>query len=109
VAAYAHALDALGDPTRRSILDLLRAGPRSVGELASDLPVTRPAVSQHLKVLGEARLVTHEKAGTRHIYRLDADGLQDARAWLEAFWSQALAELKAAAEADNPDEGESNG
>ena len=70
-----HPLDALGDPTRRQIFELLRSGPRSVGDLADDLPVTRPAVSQHLRVLEEARLVTHRKNGTRHLYELDSAGV----------------------------------
>jgi DNA-binding transcriptional ArsR family regulator len=92
------ALDALGDATRREIMERLRGGPRPVGEIAADLPVSRPAVSQHLRVLKEAGLVTERKEGTRRIYRLDPDGLKDLRAYLDSFWEQALAGFKAAAE-----------
>jgi DNA-binding transcriptional ArsR family regulator len=91
-------LDALGDPTRRSILELLREGSKSVQELADRLPVTRPAVSQHLRVLTDARLVTHERAGTRRIYGLQRDGLEDLRGYLDAFWREALTGIKAVAE-----------
>ena len=93
-----HPLDALGDPTRRHIFELLRAGPRSVGELAGDLPVSRPAVSQHLRVLEDARLVTHRKNGTRHLYELDSAGVAVLRDWVDGFWNEALARFKAAAE-----------
>jgi DNA-binding transcriptional ArsR family regulator len=96
--AYAHALQALGDPTRRSVLEELRAGPRAVGEIAARLPVSRPAVSQHLRVLKEAGLVTERKDGTRHLYRVDPDGLAEVREYLEGFWEEALANFKAAAE-----------
>lgn len=91
-------LDALGDPTRRSILELLQDGPRSVQEIADALPVTRSAVSQHLRVLKEAQLVRDRPLGTRRLYSLATEGLEDARAYLDAFWRQALAELKSAAE-----------
>lgn len=87
-------LAVLGDDTRRSIFELLAAGPRSVGELASELPVSRPAVSQHLKVLKEAGLVSDRALGTRRIYQLNPDGLADLRAYLDRFWSQALASFK---------------
>lgn len=93
-----HPLDALGDPTRRQIFELLRSGPRSVGELAGDLPVSRPAVSQHLRVLADARLVTHRKDGTRHLYELDSAGVGVLRDWVDGFWTEALARFKAAAE-----------
>ena len=93
-----HPLDALGDPTRRQIFELLRPGPRSVGELAGDLPVSRPAVSQHLRVLEDARLVTHRKSGTRHLYELDSAGVGVLRDWVDGFWNEALARFKAAAE-----------
>ena len=96
--ANGHPLDALGDPTRRHIFELLRAGPRSVGELAGDLPVSRPAVSQHLRVLEDARLVTHRKNGTRHLYELDSAGVAVLRDWVDGFWNEALARFKAAAE-----------
>jgi DNA-binding transcriptional ArsR family regulator len=84
-------LDALGDPTRRAILETLRrGGPSSVGGLAERIPVSRPAISQHLKVLGAVGLVDHESRGTRNIYRVDRTGLDDLRAWLDQFWSEAL-------------------
>ena len=93
---------ALGDPTRRAIFERLAERPRPVGELARELPVSRPAVSQHLKVLKEARLVVDQPAGNRRIYRLDPDGVGALRADLERFWSKALAAYKAAVE--QPDE-----
>ncbi len=93
-----HPLDALGDPTRRQIFELLRSGPRSVGDLAGDLPVSRPAVSQHLRVLEGARLVTHRKNGTRHLYELDSAGVGVLRDWVDGFWTEALARFKATAE-----------
>ena len=95
---YGHPLDALGDPTRRRIFELLRSGPRSVGELAAGLPVTRPAVSQHLRVLEDVGLVTHQRNGTRNVYQLDSAGVSVLRNWVDAFWSEALASFKAAAE-----------
>jgi DNA-binding transcriptional ArsR family regulator len=82
--------DALGDPTRREILDRLRQGPSSVGALADALPVSRPAVSQHLKVLTTAGLVGHRQDGTRHVYHLDPAGLDALRTWLDGFWQDAL-------------------
>jgi DNA-binding transcriptional ArsR family regulator len=85
---------ALGDPTRRAIFERLADRPCAVGELARQLPVSRPAVSQHLKVLKDARLVTDRPAGTRRIYRLDPDGLGAVRADLDRFWSRALATYK---------------
>jgi DNA-binding transcriptional ArsR family regulator len=99
VKTYAHPLDALGDPTRRHVFELLAGGPRSVGELAAELPVSRPAVSQHLRVLESAGLVTHRREGTRHLYELDRPGVVALRAWLDGFWNEALARFKAAAEA----------
>ncbi len=89
---------ALGDPTRRAIFERLAEHPRAVGELASELPVSRPAVSQHLKVLKAAGLVVDRPAGNRRIYQLDPDGVRDLRAQLDRFWTQALAAFKAAAE-----------
>jgi DNA-binding transcriptional ArsR family regulator len=89
---------ALGDPTRRAIFERLGAGPRAVGELADELPVSRPAVSQHLKVLKEARLVADQQVGTRRIYRVDPDGLRRLRGYLDHFWDQALAGYKTAVE-----------
>jgi DNA-binding transcriptional ArsR family regulator len=83
-------LDALGDWTRRQIFEALRKGPRSVGDLAGDLPVSRPAVSQHLRVLKEAGLVLDRKDGTRRIYSVDPQGLTDIRAYFDSFWDEAL-------------------
>ncbi|MGH3133600.1 MAG: ArsR/SmtB family transcription factor [Gaiellaceae bacterium] len=91
-------MDALGDPTRRRVFELLRRGPRSVGDLAAELPVSRPAVSQHLRVLETAGLVTHRRMGTRHLYEVDGNGVVELRAWVEGFWDEALARFKAAAE-----------
>lgn len=81
---------ALTDPTRRAVFERLRHGPRPVGEIARGLPVTRPAVSQHLKVLKEAGLVDDRSEGTRRIYRIDPNGLGAMRAWLDQFWDSAL-------------------
>lgn len=89
---------ALGDQTRRSIFEHLADRPQAVGELASELPVTRPAVSQHLKVLKEAGLVIDRQAGTRRIYQLDPEGVGALRAYLDQFWNRALAAFKAAVE-----------
>ena len=91
-------LNALGDPTRRAIFERLADGPRAVGELAGELPVSRPAVSQHLRVLKEARLVVDRQVGTRRIYQLDPDGLERLRAYLDHFWDQALAGYRSAVE-----------
>src|SRR5437588_7794577 len=96
--AYAMAMEALGDATRREIMERLRRGPRPVGELAAELPVSRPAVSQHLRVLKEAGLVTERKNGTRRIYRVEPEAIADLRAYLDSFWEQALAGFKEAAE-----------
>lgn len=95
---YARALDALGDPTRRAILELLRDGPRPVGELAGALPVSRPAVSQHLAVLKAAGLVSDRAAGRRRLYAVDPAGLDALRAYLEGLWGQALASYRRAVE-----------
>jgi DNA-binding transcriptional ArsR family regulator len=91
-------LGALGDPTRRAIFERLAERPQAVGELARELPVSRPAVSQHLKVLKDAGLVIDRPAGARRIYQLDPDGVGDLRADLDQFWSQALAAYKEAVE-----------
>ena len=93
-------MDALGDPTRRAIFERLRSGPRAVGELADELPVSRPAVSQHLRVLKEAGLVTERRNGTRRLYRVDPDGVGELRDYFDAFWNEALAAFKAAAESE---------
>jgi DNA-binding transcriptional ArsR family regulator len=90
----------LGDGTRRRILELLRDGPLAVGELVRELPVSQPAVSQHLKVLKRAGLVSDRPVGARRVYQLAPEGLADLQAYLQAFWSQALAGLKEAAERD---------
>ena len=89
---------ALGDPTRKAIFERLSDRPSAVVELANELPVSRPAVSQHLKVLKEAGLVTAQPVGTRRIYRVDPDGLAALRADLERFWGKALAAYKAVVE-----------
>jgi DNA-binding transcriptional ArsR family regulator len=89
---------ALGDPTRRAIFERLADRPRGVSELASELPVSRPAVSQHLKVLKDAGLVRDRRAGKQRIYRLDPDGLGTLRADLERYWNKALAAYKTAVE-----------
>jgi DNA-binding transcriptional ArsR family regulator len=106
VATYqADGWTALGDPTRRAIFERIAEHPRAVGELASELPVSRPAVSQHLRVLKEAGLVIDRSAGNRRIYRLDPDGLAALRADLERFWGKALAAYKATVEeVDQPTE-----
>jgi DNA-binding transcriptional ArsR family regulator len=91
-------LTALGDPTRRAIFERLAEGPCAVGELAGELPVSRPAVSQHLKVLKDAGLVIDRPAGTRRIYQLDPDGVGALRAYLDRFWNQSLAAFKTAVE-----------
>jgi DNA-binding transcriptional ArsR family regulator len=94
-----HALTALADPTRRRIFERLRAGPRPVGQLAKGLPVSRPAVSQHLKVLKEAGLVTDHPEGASRVYAIDPKGLAQMRRWLDQFWDDELAAFKAEAEA----------
>jgi DNA-binding transcriptional ArsR family regulator len=91
-------MDALGDRTRRAIFEMLRNGPLAVGEIAGELPVSRPAVSQHLRVLKEAGLVTERRNGTRRIYRVDPDGVATLRAYFDEFWNEALAAFKEAAE-----------
>ncbi len=92
------AFAALADPTRRQIFERLAERPRAVGELAEGLPVSRPAVSQHLKVLSEARLVSPRTAGTRRIYELDPQGLEGLRDYLDGFWNRSLAAFKRTAE-----------
>ena len=97
--AYANDMwAALGDPTRRAIFESLVEQPRAVSELAERLPVSRPAVSQHLKVLAGAGLVRHRRAGKRHVYHVDPEGLAALRAQLDRFWSQSLAGFKAVVE-----------
>jgi len=91
-------MNALGDPTRRAVYERLRLGPRSVGEIADGLPVSRPAVSQHLRVLKEAGLVEERREGTKRIYTLAPQGLVELRAYFDRFWSQALDAYKEAVE-----------
>ena len=97
VTHHVHPLDALGNALRRDILRELQAGPRSVGELASGLPVSRPAVSQHLRVLKEAGLVSVAKDGTRRVYRIEPDGLLRVRDYFDGFWADALERFREAA------------
>ena len=92
--AYGTALQCLSDPTRRQVFERLRAGPRSVGALARGLPVSRLAVSQHLKALQTAGLVAHRSEGTRNVYYIDPHGLGELRRWLDGFWSDALESFK---------------
>ena len=97
--AYANAaFAALADPTRRQVFERLGSGGKSVGELARGMPVSRPAVSQHLKVLKEAGLVSDEAEGARRVYHIDPNGLGALRAWLDQFWGLALEAFKAEAE-----------
>jgi DNA-binding transcriptional ArsR family regulator len=98
VTTYQNGFSALGDPTRRRIFERLARGPTAVGDLAEDLPVSRPAVSQHLRVLKDAGLVTHERRGSRRLYSLDPDGVSRMRAYLDRFWNDALDAFKRAAE-----------
>ena len=95
---YESALLALADPTRRQVFEHLRTGPRAVGEIAAEMPVSRPAVSQHLKVLKEAGLVLDEAQGTRRVYYIDPKGLGALRSWLDQFWDTALEAFKAEVE-----------
>jgi DNA-binding transcriptional ArsR family regulator len=95
---YDTALSALADPTRRLVFERLKAGPQSVGAIARGLPVSRPAVSQHLKVLKEAGLVTDRPEGTRRVYAVDPQGLGALRGWLDQFWDQALTAFQAEVE-----------
>ncbi len=98
--AYAKALMALADPTRRAVFERLRAGPRTVGEIAEGLPVSRPAVSQHLRVLEGAKLVGARREGTRRIYRVDQAGLALLRSYLDSFWTDVLEAFRLEAEAE---------
>jgi len=105
VETYEAILDALGDRTRRQIVQRLRAGPSSVGELAAALPVSRPAVSQHLTVLRRSGLVSYSELGTRNLYRLDPAGLIELRAWLDSFWEAALDRYAQRIREDSADRG----
>jgi DNA-binding transcriptional ArsR family regulator len=92
--AYGNALLALSDPTRRQVFEQLRHGPKSVGKIAAEMPVSRPAVSQHLGVLKKAGLVADRAAGTRRVYYIDPNGLAAIRIWLDQFWDDALLAFK---------------
>ncbi|MGH7435658.1 MAG: ArsR/SmtB family transcription factor [Polyangiaceae bacterium] len=94
----ARVLDALGDPTRRAVFQRIRGGERSVTEICQGLKVTRPAVSQHLRVLKRARLVSDRAEGTRRMYTIDSRGLDTLRTWLDTFWDTTLTAFKEAAE-----------
>ena len=94
MAYQSSAFAALADPTRALVFDQLAERPKSVAEIARAVPVSRPAVSQHLRVLLDAKLVAFEKAGTRHVYRLDLQGLVETRDWLNRFWASALDRFK---------------
>lgn len=98
----------LGDPTRRAIFELLARRPCSVQELADQLPISRPAVSQHLRVLKDGGLVGSHAEGTRRIYRLDPEGVTAMRAWLDGVWSDALTGFHKAAETADPDSEQEN-
>ena len=91
---YATVLECLSDPTRRRVFERLRSGPQSVGVLARGLPVSRPAVSQHLKALKAAGLVNDRSEGTRRVYHIDPDGLGELRRWIDQFWDDALESFK---------------
>jgi DNA-binding transcriptional ArsR family regulator len=105
---YGNALASLAHPTRRSIFERLRSGPLSVGSIAQDMPVSRPAVSQHLKVLKEAGLVNERPDGTRRIYYIDPEGLGPLRAWFDQFWDQALASFQNTIEDTKPTKGDND-
>jgi DNA-binding transcriptional ArsR family regulator len=98
-------MTALGDPTRQAIFERLVERPRPVGELAGELPVTRPAVSQHLKILKDAGLVVDRKVGTRRLYQVDPQALADLRAYFDAFWDRSLAAFRDAAETQEKRDG----
>ncbi len=92
--AAADRIAAFSDPVRRAIIEILADGPRSVGDIAERLPVTRPAVSQHLKVLSEAGLIAHDSVGTRNLYRIEPDRVAEVRDYLDQLWQKALGNLK---------------
>jgi DNA-binding transcriptional ArsR family regulator len=98
VKTYQNGFEALGDPTRRAIFERLARGPTAVGELAQELPVSRPAVSQHLRVLKRAGLVSDQREGSRRLYEIDLDGVDALRTYLDSFWTDALAAFRKAAE-----------
>jgi len=96
------ALDALGNGERRRLVQLMAGGAQSVGELAAQLPISRPAVSRHLKLLKQAGLISHEGAGNRNVYRLESSGLQATATWLTSFWDEAEARLRLVAHNTSP-------
>ena len=96
--AYEEVMGALADPTRRAIFEILRDGAKAVGEVAGRVPVSRPAVSQHLRVLKQAGLVTERREGARRIYQIDLRGLAELRAYVDSFWELALSRYKVIAE-----------
>jgi DNA-binding transcriptional ArsR family regulator len=98
VPTYENGFDALGHPTLRAIFERLARGPTAVGQLAHELPVSRPAVSQHLRVLKRAGLVSDQREGSRRLYEIELDGVEALRAYLDSFWTDALASFKQAAE-----------
>src|SRR5919201_4922351 len=102
--AYGQAIAALADPSRRTVFGRLRDGPRPVVELAQGLPVSRPAVSQHLRVLKDAGLVREHRRGTRNFYSVNGDGLAELRDYFERYWDEALAAFKEAAEKGEADD-----
>ena len=97
MTTYQNGFSALADPTRRAIFERLARGPRAVGDLAGEFPVSRPAVSQHLRVLKDAGLVADRRDGNRRLYRVDPHGVEAMRAYLDSFWSDALAAFERAA------------
>ncbi len=104
--AYGRALHALADETRRSVFERLRTGPCPVGELAKGIPVSRPAVSQHLRVLREAKLVRERREGNRRLYSIDPEGLLTLREYLDGYWGEVLAAFKSAAEREAKGDGD---
>ena len=106
MATYGQVLDSLGDPSRRQILDLVHTKPSSVQELADQLPISRPAVSQHLKVLKDAGIVSSRPVGTRRVYAVTTDGFEVLRQWLDVMWRDALDSFAAFAEQKHHEEGD---
>jgi DNA-binding transcriptional ArsR family regulator len=107
--AYESTLRALADPTRRAVFESLRTGPASVGSIAAGLPVSRPAVSQHLKALKQAGLVADRAEGVRRLYYIDPDGLGELRRWLDQFWTDALEAFRQEVERTDPAQGTNEG
>ena len=106
---YAVTLRVLADPTRRAVFESLRNGPAAVGAIAAGLPVSRPAVSQHLKALKQAGLVADRAEGARRVYYIDPDGLGELRRWIDQFWTDALEAFKHEVECSDTPEGPSEG